>query len=155
MERAIGIRSAGGLEQQVAQRRRRSPALLETKCGAQGLSRDVESAAFVAEDIAPAAGAGRPAAGIAAEGERPGAGDGSETPLSRGRAGGRYESVVGDDELVGGKDLGKQRLLVVGSAAHAEAGCLIAYVRGIETGLRAGFADTILDGMDELGAAFG
>src|SRR6266566_4248177 len=75
VQRSVGVRCAGRLEQRFAQRRRRAPAFLEAERGAQSLARDVESAAFIAENITPAPGAPRFASTIAAEGERACSGD--------------------------------------------------------------------------------
>src|SRR5207245_1050507 len=94
MQSFVGVPGAGRLEEEIAQSRRRSPAFLVAQRGAQGLSRDVEASAFVAEDVSPAPRSRGLAGGVAAEHERARAGDSSDARLAGSCAGKSYESVV-------------------------------------------------------------
>src|SRR5436309_7980267 len=136
MQSVVYIAGGGGLEEQIAQGSRGSPAFLEAQRGAQRLSRNVEASAFVAENVAPAAGARRPSGGVAAERKRAGAGYSDDPWLAGCRSGEGDQAVMRDDQRVGGKDLGKQRLFVFRSAAHTEAGRLIASLGRVELRLR-------------------
>ena len=64
--------------------------------GAQGVPADPVAAALVAEHVAPAAGAGRLVAGVAAIGDRAGAGDHHDARLVPDRGDQRDQRVVGD-----------------------------------------------------------
>ena len=105
LRRVLADRAFATALQRFAQRRRRAPAFLEAERGAQSLARDVESAAFIAENITPAPGAPRFASTIAAEGERACSGDGDDSRLPGRRAGKRDQTVMGHDQLVGAQDL--------------------------------------------------
>ncbi len=62
---------------------------------------------------------------------------------------------MGDDQPARGKDLGKERLFIFRSAAHAEARGLIVGLRRVELRLRAGFCYAVFYRAGQLRAAFG
>src|SRR5689334_23383841 len=64
MEHLVGILRGRGFEQCRGQRRPAAPAFVIAQRGAHSLSCDIERAAFVAENIAPAAGPHRLAAPV-------------------------------------------------------------------------------------------
>src|SRR5947207_11163801 len=92
MERFVGVPRACGIEEQIVQQRLGTPSFLVAQGGAQGLAGDVESAAFVAENVAPSGGARCASLGVAAEREGAGAGDGDDARIARSGAGKGDES---------------------------------------------------------------
>src|ERR1019366_8515114 len=88
---------------------------------ARRLAARVEPASFIAEGVAPAAGARHAALRVAAEGDRPGAGDHGDSLPHGGRARERDDGVGGHDQAPGAQDRRQDRLLILRTAAHAEA----------------------------------
>src|SRR5258708_5477724 len=86
------------------------------------MTHQIESAAFVAENVAPSSGARGAAVGIAAESHRPRAGDADYSRFTGGRARKRDQGVVGDRVLFRSDDFARERFLVGGAAAEAETG---------------------------------
>src|SRR5579871_823166 len=82
MEKLVDVASAGGIEEERAQRAGRSPTLFEAERSAQGLARDIEAAAFVAENEAPAAGARGFIFRIAAESDGSGSSDDDQSGVA-------------------------------------------------------------------------
>ena len=109
-------------EQSLAQQRvGGAPSFLVPQDRAQGLPHQVERAAFVAEHVSPAAGPGGHARGVPSEDHRPGAGDHDDPRFAAGRARQRDVRVVRNQIALRLDRFFGQRLLVVGTAAQAQA----------------------------------
>jgi len=86
VQHTIGAGLSGRVEKSLAERRRRSPIFFHAQRGAHRLADDIDSAALIAEDVAPSTGARGLAGGIAAESDSPradGCAVGGGRPVSR------------------------------------------------------------------------
>jgi len=85
VQHTIGAGLSGRVEKSLAERRRRSPIFFHAQRGAHRLADDIDSAALIAEDVAPSTGARGLAGGIAAE---------SDSPRADGMRGGRRATRI-------------------------------------------------------------
>src|SRR5437667_1185063 len=108
---SVNIGIAGLAQEQVMQGRGRPPLLMKAKRRAQSLAHNSPGAAFIAESVAPTAGARKLAAGIAAQRDRAGSGDGNDSRLGGMRSGQRDRAVVDQQQSAASKDLAQYRLL--------------------------------------------
>jgi len=139
---------ACGLEEHLEQARCRTPAFLQSHCGADRLLDDPESAAFITEDVAPTSSAHRTIT-PASEGDRAGAAD-RDDPIGSGDGSReRDQSVMRNKPLLGYDDLAKNGVLIFRPAAHSEA-CRPEVDVVAESGCGSGIADALENGSAKL-----
>jgi hypothetical protein len=153
VQHGIHVRLTRFGQEDLPKDRRVAPAFLLPQSGPKRLPDNVESTAFVPEDIAPAASARGPFVGIAAKGDRSGAGDYNYTRFSPHRARECNEGVIGHQQILGGKHFRQDRLLIGRPAANANTGGTESNI-GREPRLLPGGVNTFRDYPYQLLASF-